>query len=115
LFLRVSFPQLGNSSSPVIDIQENNVLILVNVYFFTINGHGEKLRKSHGTFFENIDGANLSIDKFVAELGKEQLWIFLTNIMKILAYFGIKANTYIVIDGKLSVLFSAYCHFPTIQ
>jgi hypothetical protein len=57
----------------------------------------------------------LRVDKFVTELGEEQLRVLLADIVEIFANFGVKADSDVVVNGKLTVLFSDHCQSPSVQ
>ena len=48
---------------------------------------------------QHVSQSHLRVDELVAELGKEQFWMLLPHLVEALAYFGIQANSDIVVDS----------------
>ena len=48
---------------------------------------------------QHVSQSHLRVDELVTELGKEQFWMLLPHFVEALAYFGIQANSDIVVDS----------------
>lgn len=106
--LRVCLPQSGDSAAPVVDVEQDDVLVLFDADGDVVDGHGEETGESQTAVFEEVDGADLSVDQFVAELGEEQLRVLLADVVEVFADFGVQTDTDVVVDCKLTVFLPAY-------
>jgi len=90
----------------VINVEDDQVFNVFYAYLLLVYPDVKDGRQSESTIFlaKNIQRADLSIDKFVAELAEEQLRIFFSQVMEMLANLGIQANPQVVINCELSIL-----------
>lgn len=86
----VCFPEFSHSSAPVLDVQKDQILILLNVDLFIIDSHGKVLRQQGFILiFEQVKRTYLGVYKFIAELREEELRVLLSHIMEIFADLSI--------------------------
>ncbi len=115
--LRVRFPELGDSSAPVADVQDDDVFVALEVDLPAVDLHGEDGCEVEVVVLvlEDIKGADLGVDEFVAELREEELGVLLPDLVEVLADLGVQTDPQVVVDRELAVLLPADRHLPTVQ
>lgn len=117
LFILVSLlPKVGNPSSPMENIQENNVLELINLELLSIHLDSEDFTQRKVVSRYHVNQTHLSVNQFVAELRKKKLWMLFPHFVEILAYLRIQPHSSVVVNCELLLtgVFALDCHFPSV-
>lgn len=64
----IRLPQVGDSSSPMLDVQQNHIVDVIQVDYVAINLDLDYLFEGFRPRLEEIGSSHLSVDQFVAEL-----------------------------------------------
>jgi hypothetical protein len=117
VLLSAGLPQPCYSSTPVINIEKDDIFVVLNIDLLSVDLDVEIICESHAAVvLEQVDGADLGVDEFVAELGEEELGVLIPDVVEVLAYLGVQTHPHVVVDRELPLLLPThYGQFPTVQ
>lgn len=91
-------PQAGHSSSPVVNVEQHQVLKSAQINHFAVDFHRNIVFDQYTSIRnKEVVGTHLSVDELVAERRNEELRVLFTDLMEIVADLSIQADAKIVV------------------